>query len=159
MTTTTGIEPIVQSVETKAPPQRAFEAFTGAMGDWWPRGMTIGARGHAAVVIEPRAGGRWYERDADGVETDWGRVLEWEPPGRLLLAWQINSQWAHDPAFETRVELRFEPRPDGGTRVTLEHRDLERYGADAERHAGQLRSGWPGLLQGFAALADGRAAA
>ena len=48
---------------------------------------------------------------------------------------------------------RLEPK-DGGTLVTLEHRNLERYGAAAERHAGMLGGGWPGLLQGFADLAD-----
>jgi uncharacterized protein YndB with AHSA1/START domain len=155
----TGIPPIVQTVTTKAPPARAFEIFTGSMGDWWPKGMTIGAQEHVALVMEPRAGGRWYERDAAGTETEWGRVLAWEPPGRLLLAWQINSAWAYDPAFETEVELRFEPAAGGGTRVTLEHRDLERYGADAERHAASLRGGWPGLIGRFAALADAEAEA
>ena len=61
-----GIAPIVQTVEVKASPERAFEAFTGSMGDWWPKGMTIGGSHHVAVVIEPRAGGRWFERDAEG---------------------------------------------------------------------------------------------
>ena len=154
MTVMTGIAPIVQTVEVKASPERAFEAFTGSMGDWWPKGMTIGGSHHVAVVIEPRAGGRWFERDAEGRETDWGRVLAWEPPGRLLLAWQINSAWAFDPGFETSVEMAFAPLPGGGTRVTLEHRDLERYGADAAKHAEMLRGGWPKLLAGFAALAD-----
>jgi uncharacterized protein YndB with AHSA1/START domain len=154
----TGIAPIVATVETKAPPERAFAVFTGSMGAWWPKGMTIGAREHAEVVVEPRPGGRWFERDAEGVETDWGRVVAWEPPGRLLLAWRINSRWAYDPGFETAVELRFEPAAGGGTRVTLEHRDLERFGADAAAHLERLRGGWPGLMRGFAALADGGAA-
>jgi uncharacterized protein YndB with AHSA1/START domain len=154
MTVRTGIAPIVQTVEVKAPPARAFETFAASMGDWWPKGMTIGPSPHVAVVIEPRAGGRWYERDAEGRETDWGRVLAWEPPGRLLLAWQINSAWAFDPGFETTVEMSFAPLPSGGTRVTLEHRDLERYGADAAKHVEMLRGGWPGLMAGFAALAD-----
>ena len=82
MTVMTGIAPIVQTVEVKTPPERAFEAFTGSMGDWWPKGMTIGGSHHVAVVNEPRAGGRWFERDAEGRETDWGRVLAWEPPGQ-----------------------------------------------------------------------------
>jgi uncharacterized protein YndB with AHSA1/START domain len=149
------IAPIVQTIEVKVPPARAFAAFTGRMGDWW-QGGTIGKAPQVAIEMEPRPGGRWFERDAGGVETDWGRVLAWEPPSRLLLAWQIDAQWRYDPDLRTELELRFEPVA-GGTRVTLEHRGLERLGSDAARIAGLLATGWPGQLAGFAALAEGEA--
>jgi uncharacterized protein YndB with AHSA1/START domain len=74
----------------------------------------------------------------------------------LLLAWQIDAQWRYDPGLRTELELRFEPDA-GGTRVTLEHRGLERLGSDAARIAGMLGNGWPGQLAGFAALAEGEA--
>jgi uncharacterized protein YndB with AHSA1/START domain len=148
------IAPIVRSVQVKAPPARAFDLFAGHMDRWWPKGRTIGGNPHVALVIEPRAGGRWFERDADGEETEWGKVLAWEPPSRLLLAWQINSQWAHDADCQTEVELTFTPAEGGGTVVTLEHRNLERFGADAARHADLLGGGWPGFLGGFAQYAD-----
>ena len=105
-------------------------------------------------MFEPRAGGRWYERDADGNETRWGTVLAWEPPSRLLLAWQISTQWSYDPDLVTEVELTFAPAPGGGTSVTLEHRDLERFGTDAARHADKLRGGWPTHLGQFADYAN-----
>lgn len=145
-----GIAPIVQTVDVRAAPARAFALFTERMADWWPRGRTIAANPHVAIVVEPFAGGRWYERDADGTECGWGRVLAWEPPSRLLLGWQIDARWRYDPAFQTEVELTFAPLPEGGTRVRLEHRDLERFGADAAAHADLLRGGWPGFLAGFA---------
>jgi len=148
------IAPIVRTVEVKATPARAFELFAARMAAWWPRGKTIGKKPHVTVVMEPHAGGRWFERDAEGTETHWGKVLAWEPPGRLLLAWQINSQWAFDPDFLTEVELTFAPAAGGGTLVTLEHRDLERFGADAAAHAATLDGGWPTLLGGFAQYAD-----
>jgi len=148
------IAPIVHTVQVKAPPARAFEIFTGRIQDWWTKGKTVGKNPHVAIVFEPRAGGGWFERDAEGLETQWGKVLAWEPPQRLLLGWQLNSQWTFDPDFLTEVELTFTPAPGGGTVVRLEHRDLERFGADAEKLAASLNGGWPTHLAEFAQYAD-----
>ncbi len=65
---------IVQSVDVKAPPGRAFALFTERMTEWWPKGRTPGANPHVALVIEPYAGGRAvvhrlrlsWDRGADG---------------------------------------------------------------------------------------------
>jgi len=146
------IEPIVRTVRVKAAPARAFELFVSHIGKWWPRG--IGKAPHAAVIIEPGVGGRWFERDAEGIETHWGKVLSWDPPSRLVLAWQINSAWRFDPGLITEVELTFLPAEEGGTLVTLEHRHLERFGADAPGHSEKLRNGWPTRLAEFFHYAD-----
>lgn len=142
------ISPISRIVEVKAPPETAFEIFTARMGDWWPQGRTLGAKPAVAIILEPRPGGRWAERDEDGMETRWGKVLAWEPPGRLLLGWQLNSEFTYDPELLTEVELTFSPTATG-TRVTLEHRHLERFGDAAERVAGQLAGGWMPRLQDY----------
>ena len=144
------IAPIVRTVQVKAPPAQAFELCAGHMEAWWPRGRTLGKNPHVAIVLEPRAGGQWFERDAEGTEIHWGKVLAWEPPSRLLLAWQIDAAFAYDPNLVTEVELTFAPVEGGGALVTLEHRNLERLGADAERIAGLLGGGWPGFLGNFA---------
>ena len=148
------IAPIMHRIQVKAPPARAFELFCTRIEAWWPEGKTIGKNPHVAIVIEPRPGGGWFERDAEGNETRWGKVLAWEPPSRLLLGWQINTQWVYDPELVTEVELTFVPAEGGGTLVTLEHRDLERFGVDAEAHAGRLNGGWPAFLGRFAQYAD-----
>jgi uncharacterized protein YndB with AHSA1/START domain len=147
------IAPIVLSVQVKADPPRAFALFVSRMGDWFPRGKTVGKSPHVAITVEPQAGGRWFECDADGNETRWGTVLAWEPPSRLLLAWQLNCEWGYDPELQTEVELTFTAAEHGGTRITLEHRHLERFGADAAAHAERLGSGWPALLADFVAFA------
>lgn len=151
------IAPVLHSIEVKASPARAFELFTSRIGEWWPRGKTLASNPHAQIVMEPRPGGRWYERDAEGNETQWGRVLAWEPPQRVLLGWQINSKWRYDPDFLTELELTFAALAGGGTRVTLEHRNLERYGADAEDYAGKIRGGWPTFMDHFARYAESQA--
>jgi uncharacterized protein YndB with AHSA1/START domain len=149
---TAPIAPITRTVQVKAPPARAFELFTAQMGRWWGKG--IGKQPHVDVIVEARVGGRWFERDADGNETQWGKVLAWEPPSRLLLAWQITSEWRYDPALLTELELTFTLAAGGGTLVTLEHRNLERFGKDAPRHVERIGGGWPMKLGAFAAYAD-----
>jgi uncharacterized protein YndB with AHSA1/START domain len=148
------IAPVVCTVQVKAAPRRAFNLFASHMEDWWPRGKTIGKAPHTAIVLEPRAGGRWFERDTAGNETHWGKVLAWEPPSRLLLGWQINTGWSYDSNLLTEVEVTFAPAAGGGTLVTLVHRDLERFGAEAARHAEKLRGGWPTRLGEFAHYTD-----
>ena len=148
-----------QSVVVDAPRDRAFAVFTEGMSSWWPLDShSIGSAPMAAAVIEPRAGGRWYERGEDGSECDWGRVLAWDPPEHVVLAWQISPEWKADPGIHTEVEVRFTTEDDGRTRVDLEHRRLEAYGELAE----QMRSifgsdgGWRTLLGRFAgAVAQG----
>ena len=81
----------------EVPVERAFRVFTDQIDDWWIREHHIGSADLERVVIEPREGGRWYEIGVDGSECDWGRVLEWEPPGRLVLAWQISVELAIRP--------------------------------------------------------------
>ncbi len=146
------IAPVVASVEVKCAPARAFEIFVTRIGDWWAKGQTVSRHPHVAVIIEPRVGGRWYERDAEGRESQWGKVLAWEPPTRLVLGWQLNAQFRYDPAMLTAVELTFTARPGGGTVVRLEHRDLERFGEDAALVAQSIGKGWPDRLGDFAAF-------
>ncbi len=148
------IAPIVHSIQVKAAPARAFELFTSHMGIWWPKGQTVGKNPHTIIVIEPKPGGDWLERDDEGNETRWGKVLAWEPPSRLLLGWQLSTQWVYDPQLLTEVELTFAPAANGGTIVTLEHRNLERFGADAGDHVGKLNGGWPRQIANFLSYAN-----
>ena len=147
------IAPIVRTIDVKAAPARAFDLFVHHMSQWWPKGKTPGGP-HEAIVVEPHAGGRWFERNADGQEAQWGTVLAYEPPSRLLLGWQLNGKFAFDPDLLTEVEFTFVPAAGGGTRITLEHRNLERFGADTERLVAAISSGWPARLAEFVAYAD-----
>lgn len=125
--------PIRRSITVKASQQKAFDVFTAGMTRWWPKQHSIVRHSpQKEVVVEPRAGGRWYERAEDGTECTWGAVRSWEPPSRVLLIWQISADWAYDPAIETELEIRFTPVEGGATQVELEHRGLETYGARAE---------------------------
>jgi uncharacterized protein YndB with AHSA1/START domain len=151
---------VKKSVTVNAPQKHVFTVFTEGHGAWWPlETHHIGAQTPQTVIIEPRAGGRWFERAADGTECDWGRVLLWEPFGRLILTWEISAQFTRHPNLKTEVEVRFIAEGSERTRVELEHRLLENYG----EQAGMMQSifdsdgGWTGILTRFAAQAAGAA--
>ena len=104
MNRTITVAPVRKTVRVTAAPAHAFEVFAAGIGRWWPASHSINGAPMKDVVIEPRAGGRWYERGQDGSECDWGVVLAWEPPGRLLLGWHLDSEFRHDPGAATEVE-------------------------------------------------------
>lgn len=148
--------PVRKSIVVKAGIDKAFAVFTGSMGRWWPKSHSINpATEQVDVLLEPKPQGRWYERGADGSECQWGYVLAWEPPGRVLLAWQIGADWKFDPEFLTEVEIRFTAESAEATRIDLEHRNLERFGEKAaeSRAAFDSDGGWSGILKVYAETA------
>ena len=148
--------PVRRSVTVKAPPARAFEVFTTGIGRWWPKTHSISKVEPETMVIEPRQGGRWFERGVDGSECELGRVLAWDPPSRLVLGWQLTAEWRYDPDLVTEVEVQFIPEGEGSTRVELEHRALERFGetAEAVRKAIDAPGGWTRILEIYAEAAS-----
>jgi uncharacterized protein YndB with AHSA1/START domain len=156
MSTTTTDRMVRKSVTVAAPLAVAFEVFTAQIEAWWPMASHhIGQADCAAVVIEPRAGGRWFERGVDGTECDWGRVLLWDAPNRVTLMWQLSARFQFDPSIETEVDVCFTALDARTTRVDLEHRGLDAYGADAAamRETFSSPNGWNGMLEHFAKVA------
>lgn len=148
-------------MSVKAPLEIAWRVFTESMGTWWPlANFKIGKAKAVDAVIEPRVGGRWYEQGEDGSTCQWGSVLAWEPPSRLVLSWDINADWQYDPALKTELEVRFIPEGADATQVELEHRHLDRYGArrDEMRTIFDTTGDWGRLLQAFAQAAQGASA-
>lgn len=147
--------PIRKVMRVRASRAHAFDVFASRMGSWWFKDHSVVAMLHATtqadVVIEPREGGRWYEVGANGAEYQWGRVLAWDPPARLALAWQLTGEFTYDPGFETIVEVTF--AEDGEfTEVVFEHRGLERFGETADKTRESMDAGWGAILGGYLAL-------
>ena len=136
------VAPLRATVTVERPPLEAFHVFTAGLARWWPLRTHSVARAHAVgCVIEPRSGGAVYEVQDNGERHPWGRVLEWEPPQRLLLSWHPGRP----EAVAQEVEIRF--TPDGtGTRVDLEHRGWARLGADAAEARRSYEGGWRAVL-------------
>lgn len=151
----TTITPVRYSVTVPISARQAFTLFTEGFNTWWI-GHHIGKADLAEAVLEPRADGRWYERGVDGSECDWGKVLVFEPPDRLVLTWQINAEWQYDPDLSraSEVEVLF-TEENGRTTVDFEHRYIERHGAGADELATSVagEGGWPAIIERYAKAA------
>ena len=150
MSPPSGLEPLSLAFEVDCEPAHAFDVWTARTSLWWPKSHTVSTESGLHVVFEPRVGGRIFERTSSGVEHDWGRILAWEPPGRIVYEWHLRV----DRADATEVEIRFVAAGPATTRVEIEHRGWERLGDGAtwrERNKG----GWSTLLPHYIGAAGG----
>jgi uncharacterized protein YndB with AHSA1/START domain len=145
-----------KSVTVNAPIKLAFEVFTTRFDAWWPRSHHVAQVEMAEAVLEQHAGGRWYERGVDGSESEWGAVLEFDPPNHVALSWHLDGEFRYDadPQHASRVDISFTEDSPRTTRVELAHSQLDRHG-DGWR---QLRDGisseggWQSLLDLYAGV-------
>jgi uncharacterized protein YndB with AHSA1/START domain len=122
-------------------PEHAFEVWTDRISQWWPKGHSVSSDPELDVVIEPRLGGRIYERTSAGDEHDWGEVTIWEPPRVFGYLWHI----AQDRSDATDVQVRFDAEGDQ-TRVKIVHEGWERLGAKGPELQSRNRDGWAGVI-------------
>ena len=141
------IDPIRLAFEVGCPPAHAFEVWTGRISTWWPADHTVSGEPDVSVILEPRRGGRIFERTAAGIEHDWGEVTIWEPPSRFVYMWHLRR----DRADATEVEIRFVPDGEGTTRVEIEHRGWDALGAGGEDWRDRNHGGWATLLPHYLA--------
>jgi uncharacterized protein YndB with AHSA1/START domain len=162
MTTPAEATAVHHEIVVNAPIDRAFSVFTEDLGSFKPAEHNLLSVEIAETVFEPRAGGRVYDRGIDGSECNWARVLAYEPPGRVVISWDINPRWQVETDLEktSEVEIRFTAETPERTRVELAHRNLDRHleGWEAVREGVDSEGGWPLYLQRFAELLDGRQA-
>lgn len=153
------IPPVRHTLVVEAPPERAFDVFTRGLDSWWSHDKHIGKEPMQEAVMEPREGGRVFERGINGAECDWGRVLVWEPPQRLVVSWQIQSDWQFDadPTHGSEYEVQFIAEGPNRTRVEFEHRGFERHGAGGQTLHDAVSGGWTGLLAAYADAAKAAA--
>ena len=143
------VAPIRREILVAAPADRAFELFTGRIGDWWPLAR-FGVFGDGTVAFEgstpgdrrlssgPVTGCRCGPRSPSGIRPEPSAspgIRAPTPRGR--------------PLFESPSATEGEQ-----TLVTVEHSGWDVL-ADPElaaAAANEYGQGWPGVLAGFASL-------
>jgi len=136
------IEAVRKTVTVDCVVEEAFRVFTTDAISWWPTATHSLYGGKVReIVFEEREGGEVYELSSDGEKGHWAKVIAWEPPGRLVLAWNVGSA----DALPTEVEVCFTAEGDG-TRVELEHRGWEALAEDGAEKRGNYDTGWEYVL-------------
>lgn len=146
----TTIEPITISLELACSADHAFDTFTQKTEVWWPREHTVSADPKADIVLEPKLGGRLFERTSAGEVHEWGEITTWEPKRRFCYTWHIH--W--DASDATDIEITFTDTGGASSRVDIVHSGWERLGGDGERWVKRNRAGWDGILPDFKAAAE-----
>lgn len=122
---------VLVALRVKASPERAFQAFTAEIGQWWrpnslfaftPRqpgvlSFELDGKGRGLRLIETREGGKVFEV---------GLVRLWQPGARLVFGWR---QATFSPDQITEVDVTFEPVGDE-TRVSVTHTGWDSVPAD-----------------------------
>ena len=150
--------PIRKSIVVRRGREVVFETFVRTIDRWWPlRPFSMGEDRVASVTFERLLGGRVYETWHDGTERDWGVVLDWAPPERFAMTWNVTG-------VPTEVELRFVAEASDRTRVELEHRGWESLSEQQLREdcalpggylGGSFSRGWDAILARFVEAVEG----
>jgi len=147
------MESIKKELVVEASQETAFRVFTEQMDAWWPKTHHIGKTPMVHSIIEGRKEGRWYSTHEDGSEANVGKVLVWDPYGRLVLVWQVNGNFQHEPDLHSEVELLFLEEGPTTTRIKFEHRDIEKLRGGA-KVIDDMAQGWSMILNLYKNIAD-----
>jgi uncharacterized protein YndB with AHSA1/START domain len=144
------IEPLELDFTVRCAPAHAFETFARRTSLWWPKAHSFSGDPDLEVVLEPRVGGRIYERTPAGDERDWGEITGWDEPRRLSYFWHLGTERSR----ATHVSIEFEPDGLEATIVRIVHSGWESLGADAESWRERNKGGWAGVLDPYQAACE-----
>jgi len=142
------IPPLTVEFDVSASPQHAFDTWVQRSDLWWPADHTMSGA-PAAIVFEPHAGGRIFERDAHGAELPWGEVVVWDPPNRIEYLWHLFFARAE----ATRVAVTFTPNALG-TRVRLVQTGWDALGDQGLIRREGTTKGWATVCEHYRRILD-----
>lgn len=150
---------IQESVIVSLSRHHAFFLFVEDVSHWWPRRFSWSQDKLVRMIIEPRVAGRCTEIGPLGFRCDWGRVLEYAPPSRLVFSWQIGPGAIPepDPDRSSTVYVHFTAIGSVNTYVKVRHDGFDRHGRRGEdcRRVMLSEHGWPLILRRYREAASG----
>lgn len=136
------IEPVRKQLKVKLPVEKAFELFTAGIGAWWPMAThSVGEEQAETCFFEGWVGGRIMEVLKDGSQSEWGKVIAWEPSHSVRFYWYPGRT----PDTAQEVTVTFSEIPNG-TLVELVHVGWETLGEDALARRNGYDTGWDYVL-------------
>lgn len=133
----------VYTIYIASTPERVWEALTSAD---FSRKYFSGF----AVEMEPKLGGTFIVHAPDGSEHISGEILEYDPPNKLTVTWNVN--WPDLVAKLGTTLVTYEVEPAGeAVRLTMSERH-DRELSDDILSGG--RTGWPAILSGLKSLLE-----
>lgn len=117
--------------------EQAWQIFVEQPLDWWPAHHVF-VEDRVALTIEPRVDGYYYEEGRDGSRVDWGRIVEFDAPHRLVMTWRMGANWrpVHDDDVASLIIVEVTALGPDRSEVALTHAALHRHGeAAATIHA------------------------
>ena len=146
------IEPVVKQIKVGLNQEAAFRLFTEGLNKWWPLAThSVGEEQAETCVFEGHEGGRIYETTKDESQAEWGKVLVWEPFGRVVFTWYPGRT----PDTAQKVTVKFNEIP-GGTQVELVHTGWETLGDKAQTGRRGYDFGWDFVLANYIITATDR---
>jgi hypothetical protein len=142
-------EPLRIAFDVRCPRTHAFRVWTANISQWWPTDHTVTGMSDVDIVLEPKVGGRIFERTAAGAVHEWGEVTVWDPPARLGYLWHLRQ----DRADATVVDIVFHDHGTS-TRIEISHDGWERLGGKGPDLRERNLGGWTTLLPHFVAAAE-----
>lgn len=133
----------VYTIYIAATPEKVWEALTTAE---FSRKYFSGF----AVEMQPRLGGEFIVRAPDGSKHISGEVLEYDPPNRLTVSWNVNWPDLVEKLGSTLVTYEIAQAGEA-VRLTMSERH-DRPLSDDILSGG--RTGWPAILSGLKSLLE-----
>ncbi len=140
------------SVEIRLPKGKAFNSFF-ELNKWWPKEYTWSGETLEKIDIEPEVNGKCYEIGPKNFWLDWGRVLEYDYPNRIIFTWQISPARVPEPNDKraSEVKIGFISIDNFSTRIEFAHKNFSNHGDGWQTYLELLKSeeGWPYILNKY----------